>query len=210
MKQQDAEGKRIVARQEAEERHIAARHEAARKAKEQQLAKHRETGLKLKQNIHSKYDEMEDIAWYHPADYKYRKGDLGLYAIYAYIGKRQNHVWIRFRCGVMSRGWLFLEKLIFLRNDEDRIELSVGSNRESDILSGGFIKEWVDLPVDKILNANLLLIGLADKVKVRFSGSRKAMDFVLTPKERTDILTILQYADWLEKEQEHIATDGIR
>lgn len=197
--------------------------EIERKRKAEEIRKHKEFGEKLAKEIVSRYDEMEDITWYHPKNCKNQKAwnrnDDGIIddgadgnwnsdcAVYAYIGGRDNHVWTRFYCGVESSSWLFLEKLIFLRNDEGRIEIPVGFEKKSEVLYGGHIKEWVDLSVDKVLNANLLLIGMADRVKMRFSGSRRNEDFILTPKERKDILTILSYSDWLEKEQKYASSN---
>lgn len=200
------------------------RKKAEQKKRSKEIADHKARGEELTKKIVSKYDEMENITWYHAKDCKYykdwNKNDAGVFddnadgnpysdcAIYAYIGKRDDHIWMMFYCGVESLSWLFLEKLVFLRNDTDRIEIPVGYERESDVLYGGHIKEWVHLTVDKVLRTNILLIGLADKVKVRFSGSRKNEDFILTNKERKDILVVLDYMDWLEEEQKYASSEA--
>ena len=211
--------------------------EARKEADRSKRTEHDTKGKELANQIESRYDEMEDITRYYAKGCKrfrvWDTNDKGEYdntadgndsascAVYAYIGKRKNNIWVKLYCGVKSRNALLLKKLVFLRNDQDRAQIFIGpDDRERNVLSDGTVMEWASLYVDKILSGNLLeigtakvldedllAIGSADKVKVRFSGSSSSEDFILTPKERRDLLLIREYAAWLRQEQRYVSSD---
>lgn len=140
-------------------------------------------------NIVSRYDEMEGIRWYFAkgsekaeqnsiSDVYLNKKDEAVY-ITAYIGKQKDNVWMNCRCKIVAGSWLFTNKIIFLV-DGKRIEWSFESTEAKTDVNGGHIKESVTFTVDNSKENDILTIAKGKVVKIRFSGTQRSYDYVLT------------------------------
>ena len=152
-------------------------------------------------NIVSRYDDMEDVTWYHVKgseeleknsiyDVLHDNKDEAV-CINAYIGKQKDNVWMRCRCKIVADSWLFTTKIVFLV-DGKRIEWPF-DDAKTDVYSGGHIKESVDFDVDDSKENDILAIAKGKDVKVRFSGTRRNFNYVLTNKQKKDLFTVVSY-----------------
>lgn len=175
---------------------------------------------KIPKNIVSKYDNMEDITWYHTEGYdETEQGETSLEElwkvtnvyndsllsslihvvnIYAYIGKDSTTIRLRCICKIYAESWLFIDKIIFLV-DGKRIEWSFDSTAvERDVLDG-YIREYVDFNLDRPKENDMLTIARGKDVEVRFSGEKSHYDYTLTTKQKQDLLAIVSYYEVLKQ-----------
>jgi hypothetical protein len=149
----------------------------------------------LLQNIDKRYDDMQDITWYNPKGEKwyYVNNNTVNFALYTYLGEKDNKYNIRLVTGFAREDWVFMEE-ITVKADSDRfnIDFDVLGDRKGKVVDGG-IGEWIDIEVDDTLLYNLKKIADAQEAKIRFTGDTAYSECVLNSTQKKQLKTIIDY-----------------
>ena len=177
-----------LAAAKAAERKMNEEKVAALKAAE--LIRLKEKDDRIKQSmvsITARSDEVESITWYRhnlSPDSNMSK------ALWPYIGKKGNEVWLRMKITYTASDWLFINQFTFnIDGNNYPVSLDWG-DRKSDN-SGGQIWEWVDLMVNAQGYALLTKIRDSTRTILRYQGSQYSSDRDISVSEKQAIREIL-------------------
>jgi len=159
------------------------------------------TVKELEKRIRKKRDEMAGITWYLPLEDSQFK---------LYIAVPDNAPpMLRFRAVTQGADWIFFRK-IYILADHNRFTMNIDPlDRQTEVVVDEdwfkypevLPKEWIDMPVgikaDTFSLENFILIGIAEKVKVRFEGENYYRERELKRGEINALYDILQYYIWV-------------
>jgi len=114
--------------------------------------------------------------------------------IYPYIGKKEDHYWLRIKFQYAADDWLFINRAILLIDGE---KYTVTGNWQRD--NNSCIWEWLDILVEAKERNILGKISNAKSVKIRYQGSKYYKDRTITCKEKSIIKKTLEIYDSLKK-----------
>lgn len=173
--------------------------EAENRLKELQVIANDEIIQKNKSNFDTSYDAVENITWYFPTQRPQYINTRSY--ISAYMGIRDNKVWLVFECNYTGDNWLFWDKLTFVVDGVKYEWSSLRPNR-----SNGYgdvcenyqkalkVGQSMDSEDIKLLQA----IANSNETIVRFAGDRN-YDLTLTQQDKDGIKNILAFYSALEK-----------
>lgn len=113
--------------------------------------------------------------------------------IYPYIGKKDDHYWLRLQLQYASDDWLFISKGILLIDGE---QFTITGNWERDNNSG--IWEWLDMSVGETERIILDRLANSESAKIRYEGRQYYNDRTITKKEKDIIKKTLEIYDNLK------------
>jgi hypothetical protein len=142
-------------------------------------------------NLVKSRDEMKGVDWYYDkTNLEYEKDAWPKY-ICAYIGKKNDQVWLRFKMFYGSVDWLFVKSALFKvdgENFEFTYNLFNDWERDND---GSNIKEWKDVVVDNYIWNFINKIAKSEKAMMRYEGQHKVWDRPITTEEKVALRNIL-------------------
>lgn len=149
------------------------------------------------QRLDFRFDDMENITWIHA---KGQTEVISGFTCYAYIGKRDDRYWIRFVLGFSQDDWIFMDSIKMKCGDNVLNYVIDYSEKRTDIGNGGTIYEWFDTGLtDSQIKALRSVCAHEQETKVRCYGDKYHEDFVLTDSQKSNIITILDYYDFVKE-----------
>ncbi|MGE9616769.1 MAG: hypothetical protein ACQPRJ_04305 [Solitalea-like symbiont of Acarus siro] len=146
--------------------------------------------LKDLKNFRVQKDKFEDSEFYSDKRTpKYSNENF----IYPYIGRSDDHVWLRLKYQYASEDWLFINKAILL---VDGVKYEIYGTWERDHNTS--IWEWFDSPVTYSEIFMLEEIANSKSAKIRYIGTQYHKDRVITKKEKSIIKNTLEVFDGLK------------
>lgn len=166
----------------------------------------------IKSKISIIYDDVDDDYTIVPKGYSARYINTGwkIHAEPRIIVNKSSNI-LAYNFGFSNDDWVFFEKIKFSSGD-DKYKLDVDYfDRDSQVIGGGNISEWVFLIhsdlfgelVKKVVNFDSL-IELVDKnidneITIRFSGTGY-LDFVLSQAEKQNLVDFYKLANLLDED----------
>ncbi|MBN1362303.1 MAG: hypothetical protein JW993_17035 [Sedimentisphaerales bacterium] len=147
-----------------------------------------EAWTRLMQKLRKSWDEIEEVEWYHYLRTP-MPGEKG--NIHAYIGKKKDLVWLRFRMVYTGSDWLFVQSVVF-KVDGETYELRYGLFDDWDRdHSAGTVWEWKDIPVNAYIWTLISKIADSERTIMRYRGQQYYSDRVVDEAEKYALRTIL-------------------
>ena len=191
---EQASAKGEVAQQQAREQEAlqeqpVEKEATAQETDEERIAREKEDAwTKLMQRLRMSRDEIEGIDWYHYLRTPMTGEEKN---IHAYIGKKNDLVWLRFRMVYRGSDWLFVESVAF-KVDEETYELHYGQfddwNRDH---GGGIVWEWKDILVNSEIWTLINKIANSQRTVMRYRGNQYYSDRVVDEAEKFALKTVL-------------------
>jgi hypothetical protein len=188
-KEAEAERTRLVAekkeiqRLEQERLSLEKKREAEQKERESQRAIAAAT-----QNLTKSTDEMREIDWLNDKSTPETNNTRN---VHAYIGKKGDHVWLRFKMTYNADDWLFVESVAFKVDGED-FSLNYGLFDDWDRdNAGGGIWEWKDVNMDRRTWDLIRKIADSSKTMMRYDGRQYYSDREVTSQEKQALKNII-------------------
>jgi flagellar biosynthesis GTPase FlhF len=133
-------------------------------------------------------DEMEEVDWYHSRLSPKTNNSKN---IQAYIGKKQDAVWLRFKMTYNASDWLFVQSVSFKVDGEDfELKYSFLDDWERDNSYGG-IWEWKDVMVDKYIWNLITTISKSKKAMMRYKGPQYYSDRGISLEEKVALIEVI-------------------
>lgn len=165
--------------------------DAKEKAEKAEKAKR----MKAVNKLIKEYDDISGITWYYNP-YFTHYNNKNLTSIY--IGKQGSSVWLRLKMSFEGDNWIFFKEA-YLSYDENTkyIPFDEYRDKKSDNGYGGYVWEWIDVPVDYSLLAYLKNMVNGKTLKMRLSG-KYTHTRTLTTNERKALQDVLLAYDVLQ------------
>lgn len=140
------------------------------------------------QNLRQSTDEMREIDWFYDKNTPRTNNTRN---VHAYIGKKDDHVWIRFKMTYNADDWLFVESVAFKVDGEDfSLNYRLFDDWERDNASGD-IWEWKDVNMDRRTWNLVRKIADSDKTMMRYNGRQYYSDRDVSTEEKKALKNIL-------------------
>ena len=140
------------------------------------------------QNLRKSTDEMREIDWFYDKSTPRTNNTRN---VHAYIGKKNNHVWMRFKMTYNADDWLFVESVAFKIDGEDfSLNYGLFDDWERDNASGD-IWEWKDVNMDRRTWNLVRKIADSDKTMMRYNGRQYYSDREVSTEEKKALKNIL-------------------
>ncbi len=153
----------------------------AAKSKEQKVAE--ATRLLRKSR-----DEMNEIDWYNSMRSPQTDNTKN---VRAYLGRRRDAMWLRFRMTYTATDWLFVQSVQFKVDGED-FRLDYGPfddwNRDN---SSGSVWEWKDVQVDDRIWRLIDKISRSRETRMRYEGHQYHSDREVSYEEKQALLEVI-------------------
>lgn len=164
-------------------------------AKEEAEKAEKAKRMKAVNKLIKKYDDISGITWYYNP-YFTHYNNKNLTSIY--IGKQGSSVWLRLKMSYEGDNWIFFEDA-YLSYDENTkyIPFDEYKEKKSDNGYGGYVWEWIDVPVDYSLLSYLKNMVNGKTLKMRLSG-KYTHTRTLTADEKAALQDVLLAYDVLE------------
>ncbi|MDQ8196368.1 hypothetical protein QEH59_18200 [Coraliomargarita sp. SDUM461004] len=188
-KEAEAERKRAevekIEMQRLEQERIALekKREAERQERERQRAMAAAT-----RNLSKSTDEMREIDWFYDKSTPRTNNTRN---VHAYIGKKGDYVWLRFKMSYNADDWLFVDSVAFKVDGED-FSLNYGLFDDWDRdNAGGGIWEWKDVNMDRRTWDLVRKIADSNKTMMRYNGRQYYSDREVTREEKQAMKNII-------------------
>lgn len=174
--------------------------EKEKERKEQQAildAEQEKEQQELLSKFRVKYDQVEQITWYHPSS---APQYINNNSCYIYMGKSGNdypYYWLRWVMSYAGNDWIFFDNVTISVDGTNYYKSFDYFDVTRDNNYGG-VWEYVDIPVEEddleILNA----IADSDQTIIRFQGDTYRYDKTVTQAEKAGIRAVLDAYDFLK------------
>jgi hypothetical protein len=138
---------------------------------------------KAMRNLVKSRDEIEDIDWYIPRIEPCRE-------IHAYIGKKNDTVWLRFRMAYCASDWLFVHSAVF-KVDGEKYELHYGILDDWERKYSSSVQEWKDVVVDAYIWNIINKIADSEKTLMRYEGQQSSSDREISTAEKLALKDVI-------------------
>ncbi|EDY82586.1 hypothetical protein VDG1235_3904 [Verrucomicrobiia bacterium DG1235] len=179
-------------RKDEEESRLAeekAKHLEQQRIEEERLANERKIALAAAtKNLKSSVDEIKEIEFFKDRS---SPDTNAVKNIHAYIGKKGNQVWLRFKMSYNSDDWLFVESATF-KVDGELVTLKYNffDDWERDNGYGG-IWEWKDVSVDREIWNLINQISDSDDTMMRYGGRQYHHDRKVSSREKAALKNVI-------------------
>lgn len=141
--------------------------QASIEAARQKKLKEKQDRLKAVNKLKKSHDDIQDITWYkNPYFTHYDNANLTS----LYMGKSAYTIWLRLKMSYTGDDWIFFDNAYLSYDGHTReIVFDKYKDKKSDN-SGGYVWEWIDVPVDYNDISFLKQMVNGKSVKMRLSG----------------------------------------
>ena len=148
------------------DRYLVAEQAKIEAARQKKLKEEKER-LKAVNKLRKKTDDIDNVTWYHNP-YFTHYDDANLTSLY--MGQSGRSVWLRLKMSYTGDDWIFFDNA-YLSYDGNTREIYFDryQNKKSDN-SGGYVWEWIDVPVSESDLEFLKRMVNGKSVKMRLSG----------------------------------------
>jgi hypothetical protein len=141
----------------------------------------------LRMKMRSTVDEVEGIKWiYDKATPNVIKGNM----FYVYLGQKGRSLWPRLKASFTAEDWVFFENLI-INYDGTRADIPINTHNIYRDAQAHIVYESIDLDASEYLEL-MKLISNSKKTIVRFEGSHRRHDFILSQKQKEALKRIVR------------------
>jgi flagellar biosynthesis GTPase FlhF len=158
----------------------------------QRIAREREKAIEEStRNLVKSRDEMEEIDWYEDQSTHEKIYTPRSKHIYAYIGKKNDKVWLRFKMVYAAEEWLFVKSVSF-KVDGENFKLTYGFLDDWERNNSSYsIWEWKDVLVDENIWNLINKIAKSEKAMMRYEGQQYYSDRDISTTEKVALRNIL-------------------
>ena len=111
-------------------------------------------------------------------------------AFYAYIGKKDDRLWLRLYVQFHGDEWLFVRDMV-IKSGDKTWNITPDFNEWKHDNSASSVWEWYDGPVGRTEIEMLKAIAAGDQSMVRFNGDTYYSDYVITAAEKKAVQNVL-------------------
>ena len=111
-------------------------------------------------------------------------------AFYAYIGKKDDRLWLRLYVQFHGDEWLFVRDMV-IKSGDKTWNITPDFNEWKRDNSASSVWEWYDGPVGRTEIEMLKAIAAGDQSMVRFNGDTYYSDYVITAAEKKAVQNVL-------------------
>lgn len=135
--------------------------------KEKQIEEEKAKRMSAVSKLKKEYDDVSNITWFYNPYFNHGNGSNRMSL---YIGKKGSNVWLRLKMSFGGSSWIFFDNA-YLSYDGNTREIYFNEYRDKESDNyGGYVWEWIDVPVNGELLLFLKKFANGKSLKMRLSG----------------------------------------
>lgn len=170
------------------------RKEAKRKKKQEEKNKKVKLAKTQAQKlVKGKTDEFSGITWYENRRFTHY---ISYNRISLYIGysPETHESWLRLKVSYSGNDWIFFNNIRLLCDNDKTMDLNFSyfSDKETDVLGGGDVSEWIDIPVNSSDLIYLKEFAKSNKSKIKFTGDKYYKKMTVSSTQKRAMLEVIE------------------